>query len=323
MGITMALEQNNYDNILKQSLFAQGDAFKQADLNSLYNQQQLEQAKNQTLEGQFKNQQSQVMNPLLVDQQRQQNANLGYVGQGQQNANVISGNNAELSTANQGNALSKQAREAAISASDDEMKQLGQHITKMYMDPATRADAVALEQLMPEMRKARATHADAMEKAQEETYRHLEGIKAQTGAQERMQRESINAGRWKPKGGSASLSIQERVAQGKMSAQQAAVAFHAAAQFSEDPDLAQKYETMAQQYEQQDINRPSAGKVGGIDLPAVANLPAVAAKPTAYGPTSPVTKPQHSLSTVQQQYPGVPAEKLKELYKKKFGVDLQ
>ena len=319
----MALVQNNYDDILKQSLFAQGDAFKQADLNSLYNQQQLEQAKNQTLEGQFKNQQSQVMNPLHVEEQRQQNANLGYVGQGQQSKNIVSANEAAASTANQRNVLSKQQREAVISASDDEMKQLGQHIAKMYMDPATRADAVALEQLMPEMRKARATHADVMEKEREQGRARLEAIKAQTGSAERMQRESIDAGRWKPKGGSASLSIQERVAQGKMSAQQAAVALHAAAEFAEDPEKAQRYEAMAQQYEQQDINRASAGKVGGIDLPAVANLPAVAAKPSAYGPTSPATKPQHSLSTVQQQYPGVPAEKLKELYKKKFGVDLQ
>jgi len=168
MGITMALVQNNYDDILKQSLFAQGDAFKQADLNSLYNQQELEQAKNLTLEGQFKNQQSQVMNPLHVEEQRQQNANLGYVGRGQQNANVISGNNAELSTANQGNALSKQAREAVISATDDEMKQLGQHIAKMYMNPETRADAVALEQLMPEMRKARAEQANKMEELKQQ-----------------------------------------------------------------------------------------------------------------------------------------------------------
>ena len=283
----MALVQNNYDDILKQSLFAQGDAFKQADLNSLYNQQELEQAKNLTLEGQFKNQHDQVMNPLLVEGQQLTNQNLGYIGRGQQSKNIVSANEAAASTANQRNVLSKQQREAVISASDDEMKQLGQHIAKMYMDPATRADAVALERLMPEMRKTRATHADAMEKEREQGRARLEDIKAQTGSAERMQAAAIAAGKYRDKGSSASLSIEERVRQGKMSAQQAAVALHAAAEFAEDPEKAKRYEAMAQQYEQQDINRASAGKVGGIDLPAVTNLPAVAPKPSAYGAPAP------------------------------------
>jgi hypothetical protein len=42
-------------------------------------------------------------------------------------------------------------------------------------------------------------------------------------------------------------------------------------------------------------------------------LPPVGTKPTQ----------AHGLADVQKMYPGVPAEKLKEAYKKKFGVDLQ
>jgi len=40
--------------------------------------------------------------------------------------------------------------------------------------------------------------------------------------------------------------------------------------------------------------------------------------------SAPAAKPaQHSLSSVMQMYPGVPAEKVREAYKRKFGVDLK
>lgn len=45
--------------------------------------------------------------------------------------------------------------------------------------------------------------------------------------------------------------------------------------------------------------------------------------PQAQAPAAAQQPQAHSLSDVQKMYPGIPAEKLKEVYKKKFGVDLQ
>jgi hypothetical protein len=49
--------------------------------------------------------------------------------------------------------------------------------------------------------------------------------------------------------------------------------------------------------------------------------------PTAPPLTTPQPKPTQaptaSFAEVQKQYPGVPADKLREAYKRKFGVDLK
>ena len=71
--------------------------------------------------------------------------------------------------------------------------------------------------------------------------------------------------------------------------------------------------------------RVEAGQAGKPDIGAVANLPTnpKPVPPVLGGETKPKAANKHSLSEVQKMYPGVPAEKLKEAYKKKFGVDLQ
>lgn len=89
-----------------------------------------------------------------------------------------------------------------------------------------------------------------------------------------------------------------------------------------------RYITQMRAYERPDP------KAGGIDTPAVANLPAVPPKtlPAAPGQgiisrtlpqNQPQATPKATLVDVQKMYPGIPPEKLREAYKKKFGVDLQ
>lgn len=117
-----------------------------------------------------------------------------------------------------------------------------------------------------------------------------------------------------------------------------AVAAKLAAQALSETDPTLKAELQAQANEalsiaqQFNVNVRGGSQVGGIDAGAVADLP------TRQPPAAPVlgnnpavtpstgsaaqTRPQ-SLGDLQKLYPGVPADKLKEAYKKKFGIDIQ
>jgi len=66
-------------------------------------------------------------------------------------------------------------------------------------------------------------------------------------------------------------------------------------------------------------NKPNLPALGieTNPMPPAPGLPG--AQPPAQAPTQ---KPA-TLADVQKMYPGVPADKLKEAYKRKFGVDLQ
>jgi len=74
-------------------------------------------------------------------------------------------------------------------------------------------------------------------------------------------------------------------------------------------DMAQIAQTNAQ-----------AKLIGKPDLEAM-NVPTVKAPGTT--PAKPAAQEKATLASVQKMYPGVPADKLKQAYKNKFGVDLQ
>jgi hypothetical protein len=67
--------------------------------------------------------------------------------------------------------------------------------------------------------------------------------------------------------------------------------------------------------------KPDIGTTTGGRVP---NMPAPDITPPARAALAPASQPQvKSIMDLQKMYPGVPAAKLQELYKKKFGVDLQ
>lgn len=73
-----------------------------------------------------------------------------------------------------------------------------------------------------------------------------------------------------------------------------------------------------------DVSVPTHGRVPMVAPPSISPQnfpdPGTPAQPAA----QPAAQPQaHSLADVQRQYPGIPPAKLKELYKRKFGVNLQ
>lgn len=68
------------------------------------------------------------------------------------------------------------------------------------------------------------------------------------------------------------------------------------------------------------VGKPSIGPSGQITTApprGAPQLPSTSGAPAAQKPAQP------SLADVQKMYPGVPADKLREAYKKKFGVDLR
>ncbi len=124
--------------------------------------------------------------------------------------------------------------------------------------------------------------------------------------------------------------VFDAVQSGKVSPDKAAAAFGAAALQAEaqgDADQAATYRNAAAVMEQlatttkpdMRAGKPDLGGSGIATIPPRAPTftpgPATVAKPTQ--------APTTSFAEVQKQYPGVPADKLREAYKRKFGVDLK
>lgn len=133
-------------------------------------------------------------------------------------------------------------------------------------------------------------------------------------------------------------TLQEKLAQVKASAQKdpttargIANKLFLAAQQESDPDRKAMLMEQAQGFNEiafAEIERraaatnaakPDLGKLGIETNP----LPATPPLPGAQPPQSPAANKPSTLADVQKMYPGVPADKLKEAYKRKFGVDLQ
>ncbi len=147
----------------------------------------------------------------------------------------------------------------------------------------------------------------------------------QTRSNEKINTDNNNAGRYAKKDhvNNGISGIQAAVQAGKMTAEKAAVAFHGAAMFEPDPDLKQRYEALAQQYEQFDMNRPRAGQAGKLDVGAMTGQPTTSV-PSALGAPQPAPKPAqagHTLSDLRTAYPDKSEAELKAAYKRKFGVD--
>lgn len=83
-------------------------------------------------------------------------------------------------------------------------------------------------------------------------------------------------------------------------------------------------EAARQRHRQLIQDKENAKKAGTVDLGAtgVAVVPPITA-PAQPPAAKPDAAPKASLADVQKMYPGVPDDKLKEAYKRKFGVDLK
>lgn len=124
--------------------------------------------------------------------------------------------------------------------------------------------------------------------------------------------------------------VYAAVQSGKVSPDKAAAAFGAAALQAEaqgDAEQAAVYRNAAAQMEQLSITTKPDMRAGKPDLGGAGIATTPPRAPTFTPGPAPTPKPTQapiaSFAEVQKQYPGVPADKLREAYKRKFGVDLK
>ena len=261
------------------------------------------------------------------DPQRIENQRL--TNEGLVNTNMLGGVNARRAAANEGMQLTQDQRDFAIKASDSDLRQAEQHAQGEMQsgDPRRMAEAAKILDFTVAARTAKSKAASDLAQTQEQTRSHLAGIGMQTKAQKDINQSNIEAGKFNKKGAAAQgvAGIQQAVTSGKMTAEKAAVALFGAAMFEPDPELKKQYEQMAGQYEQFAMQQRNAQAQGKLNTGAqtglpTRNLPPALGMPGASTPKAPVA---HSLADVAKMYPGVPADKIKQAYKQKFGVDLQ
>lgn len=113
-----------------------------------------------------------------------------------------------------------------------------------------------------------------------------------------------------------------QVQAGKLTFEKAATTYKVKALLEKDPTLKQEYEGVAAQFEQANLNAKNATAQGKPDMSG-AGIATQTVTPALGGGAAPAAPKKNSLADVQKMYPGIPADKLREAYKKKFGVDLQ
>jgi hypothetical protein len=292
-------------------------------------------------------------NPNLVEQTRLENQSKLARLPGEEATSRSLGYKADLEGATHEQRKQAAIKEFALKAKQADLDDLEARAQEMAYstDPTKRAQGAEILRMHKDMIRDR-------EKQDAQLKRQI-ALEQERGTQARLtQQQGLDGGRYARSGG-AGAAGGDPVLSGKVGFEKAAAAAFARAQQAfQDGDVeeAQRQMGMANQYTAQLIQLRQAGasatQAGKIDTGAVANLPTVPlrapqqftapqgavpnyAQDIANGAqfSSPAVEaqvrakaggpPKQTLSQVQQMYPGVPADKLREAYKKKFGVDLQ
>lgn len=289
-------------------------------------------------------------NPHLVEQTRLENLSKLARLPGEEATSRSLGYKADLEGATQNDRIAAAKQEFLKNAKQADLDMLESRAQEMAysQDPNVRAQGAQILRMHKEMIRDR-------EKQDAQLQRQVQLARVQGDETRRTQREAIEAGKYNRAGSGGS----DPILSGKAGFEKAATAAFARAQqaFQEgDVEEAQRQMSIANQYTAQLIQLRQAGaaaaQAGKVDAGAVANLPTVPlrqsqpftapqgttpnyAQDIANGAqfSSPAVEAQvrakagspkpPSIQQVQQMYPGVPADKLREAYKKKFGVDLQ
>lgn len=271
----------DYGKMMEMNPMAYQQATDQLSLAKQFQAEKQKQAEAQTLADLLKNDQSQKMNPMLLEAQGQINQGRGYENQSKSME-------LDRTKATHQQQLTLDQREMARKLTDQDFKEADQHIERMLRsgDQKQIQEAIKAQQYLPALLAEKRKHEQEMEKVryqqQQETGRSVERNQttleaARIGAQSRTDVAGMRG--TKDQG---VVDIEQRVQSGKMSPAQAAVAFHGAAMMATDPDKKQLYATLAANYETLAKQIPAAANAGKIDTPAVANLPAMS-QPSAFG----------------------------------------
>ncbi|MFZ2190087.1 MAG: hypothetical protein WAV48_04865 [Candidatus Magasanikiibacteriota bacterium] len=271
------------------SMEALGQGAQQAGLSQLFQQQEGQKNALANRQAELANIFKEQQDPQLLEHQSLQNAGLS-------NQNVLGGVNARRAAANEGMQLNEDQRKFALTATDQDLQAAMQHAQGEMNsgDPQRMQEASKILDFTTAARAAKAKAAADLIQEQTQGRNRLAGIGMQTAAQERMNQANIDAGKFNKAGRSSSglQGIQEAVQSGKMTAEKAAVALHGAAMFEADPDVKQKYEAMAGQYEQFAMNQRNAQAGGKLDIGAATGMPTQQIAPALGGGVSPAPSTQ-------------------------------
>lgn len=313
----------DYDSMLGMNPWAQMQANEQLGLANQFQQQDLQ-------KGNLANEKASLDNLFTAQDNPNRVQERVLTNQGLDIGNQDKGIDLNRKKANQQNILNADQRKAALDATDDHIKEMDNHVGVMLrsQDPAEREEGLKLQQFMPQILAERRKQADAMEM---EKYKQLQQTGRATELQQSNERiAGVRAGATLGAAqvrGAGKTNSPESIA-AKLGYEKGAAYYLIKAEEADTPEDEAKYRDLASKFEQLNMNAKNAGAGQGI-APTVQDgkvvlSPKQAPASVISGGASPTSKPQeHSLSKVQEMYPGIPAAKLKELYKKKFGVDLQ
>jgi hypothetical protein len=314
----------DYDKILSMNPWAQMQANEQLGLAQQFQQQEYQRGTLGNEKASLDNMFTAQDNPLRVRERQLSNVS-------KEQANETGELGLERARANQKSLLSADQRKAAMSASEDEIKQLDYNVGLLLRskDPQEREEGLKLQQYMPEILAERRKQADAMEKERytqmqqtgRDTERNATTIRAaEIGANSR---QAVANTRGSAKAGGADFWSAYYKQRGAFNQYSMLIGEIAKIKDTE-PEEAARMQRMADDLTPAAQAAIATTKPGAINQGALTQLPVN--PPPQIAPTGAGTKPtkaEHSLAKVQEMYPGVPAEKLKEVYKKKFGVDLK
>lgn len=304
----------DYGKMAMQDPMAYGQSMDQLKLAQLFQAEKQKQAESKSLADMMANDQSQKMNPLLVEQQQQTNAGKGI-------ANEEAGMTLGIRKATYPQEMQDKIEKYALGADDNKLKMVEQKINLAYMsgDPAQIEKAKHAEQFLSAVRAEKRKNDAAMDKErysqQQETGRAVERNNttleaARIGAQARID----SAGK---RGGSSPADFWSTY-YGKLKTvadKHAALISEATKLGADDPE-AQKMIQMAEAIRPQ-VEAANAAKAGTLNVGAATNMPVNQVPSVAPPGAQPqVPKMQAPPSALQylQQHP-----EMKDAFKAKYG----
>lgn len=304
--------------------FQQGQ--KQIDLANLFQQQNLATGQEDLQTKRLANQFSEQANPLRINK-------LGMENEGLSSDNIIKGVEARTKAALQDDDIAAKRQKMLADMDEDKLKQFVNRASwEMNQVDDPKLQASGLKKIMASKAEfdRRNKQKDELEKIDLQGKNSKDVANIHAGA-------TLGAARIAADSRSALAAAKAKIDPSSEAAidaalnkMQSAKARHAAltdaaTKFAmTDPDKAAYFQARADavrpQAEAEINNRPA-----GIDVPAATGLPQ-APRASIAAPSAPAAAPKNApsnLADVSKMYPGVPAEKLREAYKKKFGVDLK
>ena len=252
--------------------------YQNQDLAEQFRQQAYQQQQNATRKGSLENDQSEQMNPLLLEQRRGLNTQTGLENTSKGIKNSGDQLALERQQANQQNVLNEDQRKAVLAAPQHEIDMMDKQIELGLRnpDPQVRSRALEMQSWLPTIQAARRRAADDIAKIKETSKGHIAGIEASGKNSLALEDQQFEHGKY-DRNSKAGFSIEQRIDMENDPAKKMALLIDAANQADQagDKDSANLYVQRAQALDNL-VKMRSAGampKAGTLDLGQAAQLP--------------------------------------------------